>query len=141
MTLARNKDVVQKSYEVVWNKHNLDAVEELYASDYITRSGLPGVSPDRKGFKDWVNLTTHAFPDIEFTVKDQLAEGNEVVTRWEAHGTQQGEFMGIPASGKEISVTGLSINRLQDGKIKESWVEWDSLGLLQQLGALPGPTA
>lgn len=141
MSLASNKNVVQKTFEVVWNQHNPAAIDELYAADYAAHNDLPGVTPDRKGFKNWVNMTTKAFPDIEFTIKDQVAEGDEVVTRWEAHGTQKGEFMGIPPSGKEVTVTGLSINRVQNNKIKEAWLEWDSLSMMQQLGAIPGPDA
>ncbi len=141
MSLANNKDIVQKTFDVVWNQHNTAAIDELYASDYTTHDELPGFSQDRKGFKEWVNQTTRAFPDIEFKIKDQLAEGDEVVTRWEAHGTQKGEFMGVPASGKAITVTGLTMNRLQNNKIKESWNEWDSLSLMQQLGVISEPSA
>ncbi len=141
MSLANNKDIVQKTFDVVWNQRNTAAIDELYASDYTTHDELPGFSQDRKGFKEWVNQTTRAFPDIEFKIKDQLAEGDEVVTRWEAHGTQKGEFMGVPASGKAITVTGLTMNRLQNNKIKESWNEWDSLSLMQQLGVISEPSA
>jgi steroid delta-isomerase-like uncharacterized protein len=78
-----------------------------------------------------------AFPDTEYTVEQQVDEGDYVVTRWTARGTQSGELMGIPPTGKTVEVTGIAIDRFSDGKIAESWGNWDTMGLLQQLGAVP----
>ena len=79
-----------------------------------------------------------AFPDIQMTVEEQVAEGDRVVTRWSAQGTHEGELMGVPASGKQVTVSGITIARLADGKIQEEWSNWDGLGLMEQIGAMPG---
>jgi predicted ester cyclase len=78
-----------------------------------------------------------AFPDIAHTIEDQVAEGDKVVTRLRAHATHKGELMGIPPTGEEVTIEGISIWRIANGKIKECWVNYDALGLLQQLGAIP----
>ncbi len=78
-----------------------------------------------------------AYPDTHFAVEDQVAEGDKVATRWTAVGTQQGELMGIPATGKKVTVTGMTINRIVNGMIMESWNNFDALGQLQQLGVVP----
>jgi predicted ester cyclase len=80
-----------------------------------------------------------AYPDAHITVEEQLAEGDRVVTRWTGHGTQTGEFMEMPPSGKKVAVLGVQIDRFSGGKIVESWVLFDQLGMLQQLGAVPAP--
>jgi steroid delta-isomerase-like uncharacterized protein len=74
---------------------------------------------------------------VRLTIEDEIAEGDRVVTRWSARGTHEGEFFGIPATGKQATVTGVTIDRIIDGRIAESWTNWDTLGLLQQLGAIP----
>jgi steroid delta-isomerase-like uncharacterized protein len=78
-----------------------------------------------------------AFPDLKLMVEDQIAEGDKVVTRWSATGTHQGELLGIPPTGKQTTATGITIDRIQGGKIVETWTHWDNLGLLQQLGVVP----
>ncbi|HWJ32200.1 MAG TPA: ester cyclase, partial [Gaiellaceae bacterium] len=78
-----------------------------------------------------------AFPDLRLTAEQTIAQGDHVAVRWTARGTHQGELFGIPATGKEAIVTGISFDRWANGKIVESWTNWDTLGLLQQLGAVP----
>ena len=80
-----------------------------------------------------------AFPDTHLTIEDQIAEGDKVVTRWTATGTNQGTLMGIPPSGKRVTITGISITRIANGKAVEDWVNFDTLGMLQQIGAIPTP--
>ncbi len=86
-----------------------------------------------------VVLYRTAFPDLRFTIEDQIAEGDKVVNRVTARGTHRGEFRGIPPTGQEMRVTGITIDRIVVGKLHESWASWDFLGLLQQLGLVPGP--
>ena len=81
-----------------------------------------------------------AFPDLRLTIEAQVSEGDLVVTRWKASGTHQGELFGIAPTGKQATVTGISLTRVSGGKIAEDWTNWDTLGLLQQLGAVPAPT-
>ena len=80
-----------------------------------------------------------AFPDTQMTVEDELADGDKVATRWTATGTHTGELMGIPPTGKQVTVTGMDINRLVGGKIVEHWGEFDQMGMMQQLGVVPAP--
>jgi len=91
------------------------------------------------GVKELIAGYRAAFPDIHVTIEDQIADGDLVVSRWSAKGTHQGELMGIPATGKHATVTGITIDRIADGLIVESWNNWDTLGLMQQLGAIPAP--
>jgi len=92
--------------------------------------GPEGVKESARGYRS-------AFPDLALTVEQTVAEGDYVATRWTSRGTHKGELFGIAPTGKEAVVTGISIDRWQDGKIVESWTNWDTLGLLQQLGAVP----
>jgi len=92
-----------------------------------------------ESFKHVINMFRTAFPDIHLTIQDEIAEGERVVHRWTMSGTQQGEFMGIPSTGKQATWTGITIVRFADGKILERWANVDILSMLQQLGAIPTP--
>jgi steroid delta-isomerase-like uncharacterized protein len=92
-----------------------------------------------KQYKQLVTMYLAAFPDLHLTIEDQIAEGDKVVIRWTAHGTHKGNFMGIPPTGKEAVVTGITIDRFANGKTVEAWNNSDDLGLLQQLGVVPAP--
>ena len=92
---------------------------------------------NRDALKQFVSTTIIAFPDIHFTINDQISEDDKVATRWTFRGTHQGEFMGVTATGKEITVSGVNISRHSNGKYVEDWGNWDGLGALQQLGAYP----
>jgi predicted ester cyclase len=80
-----------------------------------------------------------AFPDLHLHIEDEIAEGDLLTTRWAGHGTHQGELMGIPATGKEVTVGGINISRIADGKIMERWEEFDMMGMMVQLGVVPAP--
>ena len=135
--LSQNKALVRRSYEEVWSQGNLVAITELYAPDFVLNDPLtPGVCGP-EGYQHYVMAMRIPFPDLHFTVEEQLAEGDSVATRWCAHGTQQGEFMGIPPTGQTGVVTGTTISRIVDGKIVEETSSWDALGFLQSLGVLP----
>lgn len=138
----QNKQVIRRAYDEVYNKGNLATVDELIASDFVVH--LPG--DDVQGpeaLKGYVSSLRNAFPDLEMTIDDQLADGDMVVTRWTARGTHTGPFQGIPPTGKRASFTGVDIDRFAGGKAVECWTNTDELGLLQQLGAIPaaGPAA
>src|SRR6185437_8698952 len=90
-----------------------------------------------EGVKELIKMFRTAFPDLRFEIEDQIAEGNKVVSRLNVHGTHQGDFQGIPPSGKHISVSGVSIWALADGKLLQERVNWDALGLMQPLGVIP----
>jgi steroid delta-isomerase-like uncharacterized protein len=130
----------RRTLEEVWNEGKLDVIDELTAPGFRQHDAsqpFPIDSPD--DFKKLVAAYREAFPDVRFTVEEQVEEGDTVVTRWSAIGTQQGPFVGIPPTGKQASVTGMTLTRFVDGKAVESFSNWDQLALLQQLGVVPSP--
>lgn len=129
-----NTAIVRRAFEC-WNKRDFSVIEELL-SDCIYHSPATGEirgEAYRKLFASMLN----AFPDGRFTVSDEVAEDDKVVMRWGFTGTHKGELMGIAPTGKQVAMTGISITRIVDGKIVEAWEEWDSLGMMQQLGVVP----
>jgi steroid delta-isomerase-like uncharacterized protein len=138
-TEEHNKTVVRRFYEGL-NTRNLAVIDELIAPDFVDHSAPPGHLPGPQGMHQTVTMFLSAFPDLHWTIEDAVAEGNKVVLRLTARGTHRGAFQGIPPTGKQVTVTGLIISRLADGKIAEEWANRDVLGLLQQLGvvAVPG---
>jgi steroid delta-isomerase-like uncharacterized protein len=137
MTSEQNKTIVRRAIEEPW-KGNLDVIDELIATDYI---GHDPASPEPlhgpEGVKEFISTYQAAFPTARITVEQQLAEGDLVATRWTGRGTHEGELMGITATGKRVSVSGLTISRLEGGKIVEEFQNWDTFGLMQQLDAVP----
>ena len=139
MSLTENKSIATRFLEEVINKGNQSLADELVASDFIDHNPLPGLSPDRDGFKQSFVIFHSTFPDMHYAIEDLIAEDDKVVVRWRATGTQKGELMGIPPTGKSIAVTGVDVFRISNGKIAELWLNWDQLGMMQQLGAIPAP--
>lgn len=135
-----NKDVVRRFIDEVWNDGNLEAIDEVIAESHVdhdpANAGAPG---GREGVRAFVETYRTAFPDSHIELGEMIAEGDLVAAPWRATGTHSGELMGIPASGKPIEVTGIGIDRVVDGKIVESWANWDALGLMGQIGAAPAP--
>ncbi len=138
MSTEQHKAMDRRVYEEVWNGGNLAVIDELVAANYVDHDQEPtGALEGLEGLKQSVTMYRTAFPDVHFTVEDQIAEGDRVVTRWTARGTHQDAFMGIPPTGKQAMVTGISITRVASGKVVEGWTNFDALGLLHQLGAVP----
>jgi steroid delta-isomerase-like uncharacterized protein len=132
----QNKLVARRAIEEVYTGGNLDVVDELVTSDIVAHS--PGAEfYGVTELKQFVRSLRAAFPDLRMTVEDQVAEGDKVVTRWIAKGTQKGPFLGIPPSGKTGTMMGVEIDRFVDGKAAECWTSADYLGLMQQIGAIP----
>lgn len=133
----QNKAIVRRLIEEAW-KGNLDVIDELVDRDYV---GYDPSNPEPvrgpEGMKEFVTTYRTAFPDANITIEDQIAEGDKVVTRWTGRGTHEGDLMGIAPTRKQATVTGISIARLADGKVVEDWTNWDTLGLMQQLGVVP----
>jgi steroid delta-isomerase-like uncharacterized protein len=140
MSAETNKAIVRRFYEEVFSQGKLAILQEITAADYANHDpsapsgGWPG-GPDGLGMV--VGAYRTAFPDVQMTIDDQVAEGDKVVTRWSARGTNSGSLMGMPPTGKSIAITGISIERIAGGKIAETWVNFDLLGMLQQLGIAP----
>ena len=138
MSTEQNKAIVRRVFDEIVNKGRMSAADELLAADYVNHN-FPAPAPGAEGFKLVTTMFRTAFPDIVVTLEDELAEGDKVVTRGRFEGTHKGEFMGIPATGRRVSIKYLDIWRLENGKCKENWVQMDLLGLMQQMGVIPAP--
>jgi len=137
MSTDNNKGIVRRAIEEPW-KGSLDIVEELFASDYVGHDpSMPEPLRGPEGIKEFISTYRDAYPDARITVETQLAEGDLVATRWTGRGTHQGELMGIEPTGKQVTVSGLTLSRVQNGKIVEEFQNWDALGMMRQLGAIP----
>jgi steroid delta-isomerase-like uncharacterized protein len=136
-----NKALVRRYFEEVWAKGNLDLIDELFTTNFVRHgpSSTEGEVRGLEGFKALVTMYRTAFPDLRIPIEDLIAEGNRVVTRWTARGTHQGELMGNAPTGNQASVTGIVIDRLSGGKIEEEWVDYDTLDLMRQIGAVSQP--
>ncbi len=134
-----NKQHVRRFFEEVWSTGDIARRDSFLAADY--RGHVAGTTEplDREGWTGWFTGFRQAFPDARFTVEDMVAEGEVVAARLTMRGTHQGELNGIPPTGREVVVTGMSFERVVDGRIVEGWNENDALGMLGQIGALPPP--
>ncbi|MEZ4705848.1 MAG: ester cyclase [Caldilineaceae bacterium] len=130
-----NKRLLRRFFDEIYNQGDLRVADEIVAVNYVNHNPAPGEAPGRAGFKTFVAYLRRAFADFHITIEDQVAEGDKVVTRFTIRGVQASEFAGIPATGKFASVTAIGIHRVVDGQIVESWLNWDALGLMRQLGA------
>ena len=136
--LEENKAIARRHFEELWARGDLTAAHEIYSTSAV---GRHLGTPDHGGYPECEKqhvLEDHtAFPDTSVIVEDQVAEGDRVVTRWTFRGTHTGTYMGVPPSGRQLTVTGVHIHRIVDGKIVEVWAYPDALSFLQQLGAIP----
>jgi steroid delta-isomerase-like uncharacterized protein len=139
MSIEENKALARRWLDEVWNKVNLAEVDELCTTDFTFSYAAPGVSNDREGYKQTVIMLTSGVSDLKITLEDIVAEGDKVVIRWKGSSKHTGDFMGMPATGKQLSMTGISIVRIEGSKIAEEWGEMDMMGLMQQIGAFPPP--
>jgi steroid delta-isomerase-like uncharacterized protein len=119
---------------------DIDGFGDLIADDFIEHEETPGLEPTKEGVKQFFHMYRAAFPDLQMEPEDVLASGDKVVARARATGTNQGEFMGMPATGKRVDVQLIDIIRFgDDGLAREHWGVFDALGMMQQLGAIPAP--
>lgn len=140
MTAEQNKAVVRRLIDEVFNQGNVDAVDDLLAPNFIEHEELPpGVPAGSEGVKQLARMLRSGFPDFRAAIEDVIAEDDRIVVRMTWTGTQTGEFMGIPPSGKPVSFGVIDVLRMADGKCTEHWGVMDSMSLMQQLGAVPGP--
>jgi len=136
--MGKNADGSRRIIEEIFGAGNYELTKELIGADAVGHdpaqpapiNGPDGVAASARGYRD-------AFPDLTLSVNQQIADGDYVATRWTAKGTHKGDLFGIAPTGKQTTVTGITIDQWTDGKVAESWTNWDTLGLLQQLGAVP----
>jgi steroid delta-isomerase-like uncharacterized protein len=139
MSLEDNKDVIRAYVETIFNQRQVDRADELVAADYLDHAALPGQAPGLQGAKQKWAMYLAGIPDLRVTIEELVAEADKVAVRRSYEGTHQGELLGIPPTGKQVQLGGISIFRLADGKIAEQWEQLDRLALMQQLGVLPTP--
>ncbi len=137
MSTEENKALTRRGSEAL-NERNWAAFDALCAPDivsHIASMTIQGLEP----YKQFLAMYFTAFPDARLTIEDLIAEGDRVAVRQTLHGTHQGDFMGMPPTGRQVTGTGISIFRIVNGKVVEQWANYDDLGLLQQLGVVPVP--
>jgi steroid delta-isomerase-like uncharacterized protein len=131
-----NKDLTRRSWEMLVNEQNPDAIDELYTPDFVWHEpdqDIQGTEQARR----FLSMYLSAFPDMRVAVEDVIAEGEKVVTRWTIRGTHQGEVEEFgPPTGRQVEIKGITIHRIEGGKITEEWERYDNLGVMQQLGAI-----
>jgi steroid delta-isomerase-like uncharacterized protein len=133
-----NKALVRRIYEEGLNRGNFAVLDELLDARLIDHSQFPGGAAGRESFRRRFSMVLTAFPDAKMTVEDGIAEGDKVVYRWTLRGTHTGPLASIPPTGRHVDVTGMNMTRITAGKVTEHWANFDHLGLLQQLGVMPG---
>jgi len=143
MSVEQNKALFRRFVEEVFNKGNVSTIDEFLAPNFVEREVLPPGTPSgREGVKQLTMMFRTAFPDFNVSIDDMIAEGDKIVARTTWSGTQKGEFMGIPSSGKRVSFDVIDIIRISEDKGVEHWGVMDSSALMQQLGVIPaGPPA
>jgi len=136
-----NATIVRNFVEEAINRGEIDSAEKYVWEDVVEQVPLPGQGPGLEGLKDILRGMRAAFPDLNFGIEEQISEGDKVLSRFVWTGTHRGVFMGVPATGRRVSVWGMVIDRLEQGRIKDTRILMDALGLMMQLGAIPPPGA
>jgi steroid delta-isomerase-like uncharacterized protein len=136
---AENIAVVRRLIDEVWNQRAFDVLDDLFAADaIISESGVPFPIRGPLCAKEGIGAACTAFPDIRINIDDLFAADDKVVLRWSSHGTHRGEMQGLPPTNRPMTMTGIAIYRFAGGKIVEEWMNNDTLGMLRQLGVIPG---
>ena len=136
-----HEDTMGRLYELI-SAGDIDGFGEHLADGFVEHEEFPGFEPSKEGVKQMFRMYLTAFPDLRMETEDMLVSGDKVVARVRATGTHQGEFMGMPATGKSVDVQVIDIMRFgEDGLVREHWGLFDALGMMQQLGAIPAPAA
>lgn len=139
MPAEESKTLVRRYAEEVFNEGNLPVLDDIMVLDYVDHVALHSQASGREAFKQTLGMFRRGFPDGRVTVEDVISEGEKVAWRWTIRGTHLGEFLGVPATGRQVTWTGIIIWRISGGQIAEWWASPDTLGLMQQLGVVPTP--
>ena len=139
MSAEESKALARRYVEEIWDKGNLDLIDELFTTDFV-RHGPPVIEGEvhgPEGLKGLVSTYHTGFPDFKVDIEELIAEGDRVVTRWTVRGTHEGELMGNAPTGNRATFTGFLVDRISGDKIEEEWVDYDTLRVMQQIGAVP----
>jgi steroid delta-isomerase-like uncharacterized protein len=139
MSIEENKTIVRQTLEGFWNAHDVAAADKFFAADLANHDPLAPNVTGLEALKAFAGTLFAAFPDFHVVIDDEVAEGDKVAKIWTLHGTQQGEFQGIPPTGKSVSMNGITVYRIANGKIVDLTWSYNMLGMMQQLGAIPVP--
>ena len=139
MSIEQNKEVTRRFSAEMWGEGKPDLGDELMASDLVDHTPFPSDIPGVEGHKQVLTIFRAAFPDLKVFVDEVIGEGDMTYLRWHGEGTHTGQLMQIPPTGKKITITGMDILKLENGKIKERWAEVNALSLMMQLGIIPSP--
>ena len=132
------KNLLRRFYAEI-SSGNVDVTDELIADDFVEHEEFPGIEPSKEGVRQMFTLFRSAFPDLRMEPQEMVGEGDMLSCRATFAGTHQGEFMGIPPSGRRIEVDAIDILRIRDGKFVEHWGVMDAMTMMQQIGAIPAP--
>ncbi len=136
-----NSAIVRRFVEETINQGQIDSAGQYVWEDMVEQAPFPGQGPGLEGLKDVLRGMRAGFPDLHFSVEEQISEGDKVVSRFEWTGTHRGAFLGVAATGRPVKVWGMVIDRLESGRIKDTRIIMDTLGLMIQLGVFPPPKA
>ena len=136
MTEAENETIARRVLEEIFVQGNVDTADELFAPGYVGHQPGGELLNGPQGIKDSAGAYRAAFPDLQITIEDVVASGDQVVTRWTFRGTHQGELQGIAPTGKQVTMTGIRLARIENGQVVEEWDNFDELGMMQQLGVI-----
>jgi steroid delta-isomerase-like uncharacterized protein len=135
---AENKSLARRAFDELWTKGNLTAIDQLYSENCVFHDlGNPEDIRGRGGIKQFAQMFRTAFPDLQCTVEDVVAEGDKLALRWVSRGTHKGDLMGTAPTGKKVIFRGIQMQRISNGKIEEEWAGFNTLGALQEIGAVP----
>jgi steroid delta-isomerase-like uncharacterized protein len=132
------KELSCRLFEEIWNQQKLNVIDEIISADFVNHDlNSPSMAKGPEGYKQLVRHYLTAFPDTKFTLHDHVSDGQTVASRWTVTSTHTGNLGSIPPTGRHITVTGISMAHVVDGKFVEGWNNWDAFGLMQQLGLIP----
>lgn len=132
------KELVQRDPREVWTEGDVEAIPELFADEFeLHDPSAPDEPRSRDDYREYVETYREAFPDVAYDVEATVADGDTVAVRYTAHGTHEGEFLGLEPTGKRVSVSGVEMYRVEDGAIVETWTSYDAFGLFRKLDLIP----
>ncbi len=136
MSTERNKAILRRFFDEAWNRKNAEIADELFAAEYVLSDpGNLWITKGPVGVRQMIQAYNGAFPDAHFTIEEQIAEGDWVVTRWKVQSTHRGALLDLGATNRRSGTAGILFSQLKDGKIIREWTQWNKEGLMSQLGA------